>query len=579
MELTARECREILDAAHNAIVAINREGRIIVFNKAAADIVDFPQEEALGLRADEVIPNTKLLDVLETGIGAQGQRMAVGGRIILSNRSPILRDQEIVGAVGVFQDISELEAISHKLDTMNAMNRELDAIIESVADGIVVADDQGYIIRANQAYLCMTGVSKDEFVGKHVQELYQQGYANRIVSQMVIERRSRVNTVDIRNGKELLMTGTPVFENGQLVRVVTAVRDVTDLNELKGKLAESKEMLERYYYELEHLRSLQSFQKIITQSTEMQKKVEMAFYVARVDSTVLILGESGVGKELIAQLIHRASKRSKQPFIKINCGAIPDTLLESELFGYEPGAFSGAQKEGKLGLFELAQGGTLFLDEVGELPLNLQVKVLRALQDKEITRIGGKKTIKLDVRFVAATNRNIEEMVREKTLREDLYYRLNVVPIQLPPLRERKEDILPLVTEFLQKFNNRYGYEKWIHPEAAKILYEYDWPGNIRQLENTIERLVVTTRGDCITPENLENISKSVLCTDRKECGPLQTHLENEEKHLIAVAYNQTRSTRKAAALLQISQASMVKKMQKYGIKVEKQIPGQSCVH
>ncbi|MHB1654037.1 MAG: sigma-54 interaction domain-containing protein [Desulfitobacteriaceae bacterium] len=579
LELEAREWREILDSAHNGIIAVNREGRVVVFNKAASELVGFPQGEALGERIEGVIPNTRLLEVMESGNPEQGQRLSIGNRVIISNRSPIWRNNEIAGAVGVFQDISDFETLSSELDTVRNINKNLDAVIESVDDGIVVADDQGYILRANQAYLRMAGIAHDEFVGKHVQELFKQGYLNRSVSQLVIERKARVNIVDVRNGKELLMTGTPVFnEEGQLVRVVTAVRDVTELSGLKVKLAESEQMRERYLNELEHWRAQQSFHQIITKNPEMQRKVDMAFHVARVDSTVLILGESGVGKELIAELIHRASRRSKNPFIKINCGAIPANLLESEFFGYEPGAFTGAQKVGKPGLFELAQGGTLLLDEVGELPLELQVKVLRALQDREITRIGGKKSILLDVRFVAATNRDLEDMIRNKTFREDLFYRLNVVPIVLPPLRKRKEDILPLVNEFVQKFNTRYGFQKWIEPGAMQVLLNYDWPGNVRELENSIERLVVTCREDCITWETLTDTSPILAQYEERskelskfpEVTSLEEHLESEEKRLIAEAYRKKGSTRKAAALLKISQSNMVKKLNKYGIKASK---------
>lgn len=292
------------------------------------------------------------------------------------------------------------------------------------------------------------------------------------MSKLVIERKSRVTIVDIRNGKELLLTGNPVFnENGELVRVVTAIRDVTELSSLTEQLAESEQMKNWHCHELERLRSQQSFRKIITRNPELLQKLEMASHVAQVDSTVLILGESGVGKELFVQLIHRASKRAKHPLIKINCGAIPANLLESEFFGYEPGAFTGAIKEGKLGLFELAQGGTLFLDEIGELPLDLQVKILRVLQDKEINRIGGKKTISLDIRVVAATNRDLTDMVKNRLFRQDLYYRLNVVPILLPPLRRRKEDIFLLVAEFLDKFNRQYSFQKWIEPKGYAVFF------------------------------------------------------------------------------------------------------------
>ncbi|WP_240983284.1 sigma 54-interacting transcriptional regulator [Acididesulfobacillus acetoxydans] len=592
MELGTREWHEILDAAHNGILAVNRESRVIVFNRAAAELVGCVQTEAFGRRLEEIIPNTRLAEVMESGKPEYGQPLPLRERVIVTNRSPIWRAHKIIGAVAVFQDITDIEALSQELETVRRAHADLDAVIESVDDGIVVANAHGYIVRANQAYLRIAGIARDEFVGKHFSELFKQGYLNRSVSQMVLERRARVNVVDVRNGKELLMTGTPVFdEKGELSRVVTAVRDISELSELKARLAESEEKSERYYNELEHLRSRQSFRQILTKNQEMLAKVEMAFHVAKVDSTVLILGESGVGKELVAGLIHRAGSRSKNPFITINCGAIPLNLLESELFGYEKGAFTGAQKEGKPGLFELAQGGTLFLDEVGELPLELQVKVLRALQDREITRLGGSKPIRLDVRFVAATNRDLEEMVREKTFREDLFYRLNVVPILIPPLRRRKEDIPLLVNEFLRRFNTRYGLQKWITPEVMGVFMLYDWPGNIRELENTVERLMVTGREDAIGRESMEDVF-SPGGLKMAEAGGLSSfqkvghgelpefpgqsggtfslpqYLKEEERRLISEAYAVAGSTRKAAALLKISQSSLVKKMQKYRVRV-----------
>ncbi len=560
---------EILDSIHNGVIVVNRQGLVVAINKAAVELMHYPRERALGTRIDIIVPNTKLLDIMETGQAEYNCHLEIANRVVISNRSPIRKGETIIGAVGIFQDVSDFEAISQQLDVVKEMNKELDAIIESVDDGIVVADRNGFILRANYAYQQMTGITAEEFVGKHVRELVKQGYIGRSVTEMVVERNSRVTIVDIRNNKELLLSGTPVYnDSGELVRVVTAIRDVTQLNSLKEQLAQAEEIKNRYYLELEHLRSQQPFRKIITNNTEMRKKLDLTFHVAHVDSTVLILGESGVGKELIAQLIHRASKRSQGSFIKINCGAIPVNLLESEFFGYEPGAFTGALKEGKPGLFELAQGGTLFLDEIGEIPLDLQVKILRTLQDKEITRVGGKKSISLDVRIVAATNRDLKKMVRENTFREDLYYRLSVVPIILPPLRNRKEDILPLTTEFLAKFNAQYGYQKWIHPEVMERLLNYDWPGNIRELENTIERLVVTSREECILPENLAGIPAAATDSFSQPATCLKRVLEAEEKKIIAEAYRTGKSTRKAAVLLGISQSSLVKKLNKYGIVV-----------
>jgi PAS domain S-box-containing protein len=567
-ELSDYYLNEILDSIHNGVIVVNREGLIVVMNKAAAELVNYSQEKALGTRVDIIVPNTKLLDIMNTGQAEYNCHLEIGNRVVISNRSPIRKGEVIIGAVGIFQDVSDFETICQQYDIAKEINKELDAIIESIDDGIVVAGRNGFILKANHAYQQMTGITAEEFVGKHVRELVKQGYIGRSVTEMVVERNAPVTIVDIRNNKELLLTGNPVYnDKGELVRVVTAIRDVTQLNSLKEKLAETEEIKNRYYLELEHLRSQQPFRKIITNNPEMRQKLDLTFHVAQVDSTVLILGESGVGKELIAQLIHRASKRSKGPFIKINCGAIPTNLLESEFFGYEPGAFTGALKEGKPGLFELAQGGTLFLDEIGEIPLDLQVKILRTLQDKELTRVGGKKSISLDVRIVAATNRDLKKMMQENTFREDLYYRLNVVPIVLPPLRNRKEDILPLINDFLAKFQLQYGYQKWIHPDVMERLLNYDWPGNIRELENTIERLVVTSRGECILPENLTGIPAATADHAVQTKTSLKRTLESEERQIITEVYRKMKSTRKAAVVLGISQSSLVKKLNRYGIR------------
>lgn len=561
---------EIFDSIYNGVVAIDQQGIIKLFNEAAAKIMGVAKEETIGRRVEEVIPNTSLLEILKTSKAENNQKMHLGNCEIISNRGPICKDGKIVGAIGVFQDISDFEALSLELDNVKEINNDLDAIIESVADGIVVGSADGMILRANSAYLQITGIQEKEFVGKNVRELINQGYMNKSVTEMVFRTKSRVNVVDIRSGKELLMTGAPVFnEEKEVTRVVTIVRDISELTELKGKLEQAEDAKNRYLKELEHFRSQNAFKKIITKNNDMQKKLDTAYHVARVDSTVLILGESGVGKELIAQLIHRASHRSEKPFIKINCGAIPANLLESEFFGYEAGSFTGALKEGKKGLFELADGGTLFLDEVGELPLEHQVKVLRAIQEKEILRVGGKKTIKLDIRIIAATNRDLEEMIREKAFREDLYYRLNVVPMTIPPLRQRKEDVIPIALELLARYNTAYGYQKWIHPEVMDCLLNYDWPGNIRELENTIERLVVTSMDDCITKDAMAEIKTIDVHPAPNGLTSLKAFLEKEENRLLEEAYRLMGSTRKAAAVLGISQSSMVKKMKKYGIEIQ----------
>jgi Transcriptional regulator containing PAS, AAA-type ATPase, and DNA-binding domains len=368
-----------------------------------------------------------------------------------------------------------------------------------------------------------------------------------------------------------LATGNPVFDkNGKLFRVVSNVRDITELDNLKHKLEQMQTLSQHYQNQLRSLRLQYANTEVVVNAPCMKELLDTAFRMAQVDSTILIAGESGTGKELIAELIHNNSPRNSEAFIKVNCGAIPDNLLESELFGYEGGAFTGARKEGRHGYLEMANKGTIFLDEIGDLPYNVQVKLLRFLQNKEITRIGGSGPFKVDVRVVAATNRDLLEMVKQKLFREDLYYRLNVVPLNVPPLRDRKEDIPSLVSYFLQRFNRKYHMTKRISPDVVATFIHYDWPGNVRELENLIERLLVVTSGDLISlqalPDHLiphEDSLPKVVVTG---ILPYKEAVESLEKQLIEQAYGQFRTTRQMAAQLGVNASTIVRKAAKYGI-------------
>jgi len=311
--------------------------------------------------------------------------------------------------------------------------------------------------------------------------------------------------------------------------------------------------------------------QFIVHSGCMKELTKMAIRVAKVDSTVLIQGESGVGKELIADVIHAHGVRNKGPLIKINCGAIPENLLESEFFGYEPGAFSGASRKGKIGLFELANGGILFLDEIGDMPLNLQVKLLRVLQDKEITRVGGIRPIKVNIRILTGTNRNLGEMINNRQFRQDLYYRLNVVPIHVPALRERREDIPVLTNYFLEYFNNKYltsSTSKQLAPEVVDCFMKHDWPGNVRELENLMERLIVTTAQPYISVNDLPPwLDKSHSSyTGDSESISLRCAVEDTERKLLQYAFSRYKSTYEVARVLEINQSTVVRKAAKYGI-------------
>ncbi|WP_276624495.1 sigma-54 interaction domain-containing protein [Syntrophomonas wolfei] len=500
------------------------------------------------------------------------QKIMLNNHYFISNRSPIIKDGEIIGAVGVLQDISELEELSRELKYVKELNEELDAIIESSYDGLYITDGNGMTLRLNQAFEMITGVNGREFLGRYVDDIAQEGIVSESVSSLALARKETVTIIqETRSGKTTLATGSPVFDkNGNIFRVVCNVRDITELNMLKQKLEKVQGLSQHYESQLKTLRIYSGTDKIISKSSEMRKLLETVVRLAEVDSTILINGESGTGKELIAETIHNHSARAKKPFIKVNCGAIPENLMESELFGYDYGAFTGAKKEGKAGYFELAHEGTLFLDEIGDLPFNLQVKLLRVLQSKEINRVGGRQALKVDTRILAATNRNLLEMVQKKQFREDLFYRLHVIPVIIPPLRDRKEDIPSLIVHFIALFNRKYRLNKRICPDVVDILMAYDWPGNVRELENLIERLVVISSSDIISRDELPiHLGSAVLDSPQVSVSaivPLKEAVESVEKQLLERAFAQYRTTRQIAKKLEVNASTVVRKAAKYGI-------------
>ncbi len=447
---------------------------------------------------------------------------------------------------------------------------ELEAIINSSYDGIFITDGEGKVLRFNKAYERITGIELKEAVGKNMHDLVEAGLYDQSVTVLVIKTKKTetINQIIQRTNKTVLVTGNPIFdEQGRLFRVVTNVRDVTDLVHLQDQLSASKEQSRRYKAELEHLRSIHTkHADIIYRSQAMARVIELAAKVADVDSNVLITGESGTGKELIAKLIYNAGKGPKRPFIKINCGAIPEQLLESELFGYEGGAFTGAKKEGKPGMFELANSGTLFLDEIGDLPSILQVKLLRAIQEKEIMRVGGIKPIKVNVRIITATHRDLLSMVKAKQFREDLYYRLMVVPIWIPPLRERREDIPLLVMHFLDKFNAKFNLKKHVSPNVMDRFVKYCWPGNVREMQNVIERMVVTSVEDELKEQFLpDSIYKKTMYIPNKT-AKLKEAMDETEAYLINQAHIKYGSWQRAAMELGVDRTTIFRKAAKYGL-------------
>ncbi len=465
------------------------------------------------------------------------------------------------------------EGFQEELETVKELNRELEAIFNSSYDEIFVTDCEGKTLRVNKACERFYGVKAEEIVGKSVWELEKLGFFTSPITPQVVKEKKRVTSIqNTKGGQKIIVTGNPVFdENGNVVRIVTNSRDITELSELRQRLEETEKLMDNYRTEIAQLRRerLESVQ-LISSSPTMKSILDIVEKVAGVDSTVLIEGESGVGKGVIASKIHQLSRRSRDPFITVNCGAIPENLIESELFGYEGGAFTGAKKEGKKGLFELANNGTVFLDEIGELPINLQVKLLHVIQEKRLMRVGGNDYINVNVRIIAATNRNMQRLITERKFREDLYYRLNVVPLIIPPLRHRKEDIPLLIDYFLEAFCEKYELSKKISPETREVLAMYTWPGNVRELENLVERLVVTVDSAEILPVHLPEYFSHVGASAEKvfvlDICPLKNLIEEAERQLLRKAFIKYRNTYRIAEALEVNQSTIVRKIHRYGI-------------
>jgi PAS domain S-box-containing protein len=497
------DLRTVFDASHNGIVMIGGDGRILVYNQAATRVLQNGGPPPLGRLFAEVHPETwpDMKQILESGRPQIGKQIRLNQATIIANRNPITTDGRVIGVISIFQDISEYEAIISELQGYRRLHRQFEAIFESSADGLYVTDGQATTVRVNSAYERITGLSRDELVGRNMAELVRAGVFDVSVSLEVLRQGGPVTIMQtVKSGKQVMVTGTPIYdESGEVVLVVTSVRDITELNELKARLEEARRLSSRYYQALLEQDSLEHvFNKMVVKSTAMQRVVQRAVKAAGAETSILISGESGVGKSMLARIIHQVSSRRRGPFVKISCGAIPETLLESELLGYNKGAFTGAAPGGKAGLIETAHTGTVFLDEVAELTPAMQVKLLQVIEDKTFTRVGATRPISVDVRIIAATNRDLKDLMGRGDFRQDLYYRLGVVPIAIPPLRERREDIPALILGVLDKHRRATGQTKRLEPEVVDRLMGYDYPGNVRELINIVEVMAIMSEGPSI---------------------------------------------------------------------------------
>ncbi|MHB8074916.1 sigma-54 interaction domain-containing protein [Desulfosporosinus fructosivorans] len=557
---------------YHGVLMVDSNGYIVGCNKAAKELLGI-NGHVVGEMAKEVLPDSAMYEVLETRIPVINNKVDIGGRVILSNHKPILEGNKITGVVTSFQDITDLDAVAQELEVTKELNKELEAVFNSSYDEIFVTDGAGFTLRVNKASERFYGMKAEDLIGKHVSKLEELGLFSPSITPQVLRTKKRTTLIQsTKSGKKIIVTANPVFdEKGKIIRVVTNSRDITELSNLRQRLEDTEKLIDNYRTEIVKLRKERVYtSEIISKSAIMQKILILAAKVAAVDSTVLIEGESGVGKGVVALNIHQLSKRSEYPFITINCGAIPENLMESELFGYEGGSFTGAKKEGKKGLFEIASSGTIFLDEISELPLNLQVKLLQVIQDKRLRRVGGNDYIDVNARILAATNRNMSRLVKERKFREDLYYRLNVVPLNVPPLRHRKEDIPVLVEHFLEAFLEKYEIHKKIAPETLELLINYNWPGNVRELENLVERVVVTVDALVVLPMHLpeyilhaDGSSAKVFILD---ICPLKIATDELERQLLNKALIKFQNTYKMADALEVNQSTIVRKMHRHGI-------------
>lgn len=564
----AEQLAKIVDSIHNGVVAVDRDGKITLFNKAMERIFGIPASEAIGSPIYEIIPYTGLLRVLTTGKAHIGRKFNIGEQVYLANRTPIINNGEVVGAVGVIQDVTEFQAIVDELEYVKDLQGTLATVLDAAYEGLLVINNEGYITMVNQAFAGLLNASPDSLVGKHVSQVIKDSRMPIVVQTGVPE----VGELQRINEQEVIIQRVPIVKDGKTLGAVGKImfKGVAELNALVAKVSCLNTELAYYKGEVQKYRGARyGLNHIIGESKEMVALKDTIRRIALSNSTILIRGETGTGKELVAHAIHMESSRRYAPFIQVNCAAIPEHLLESELFGYEEGAFTGARKGGQIGKFQLAHGGTIFLDEIGDMSLSLQAKLLRILQEREVERLGAVKTTPIDVRVIAATNTDLEQLLKKGLFREDLFYRLNVVSLRLPPLRERIDDLELLVEYFCEKFKKEFNTDfQMIAEEVWEIFRRYRWPGNVRELEHVLERAFNVMEGNCITIKELPlYLQKQAKKSKVEESHQLQQILDEAEKTAVIEALRTAGGNKaQAAQRLGISRAWLYRLIRKHGL-------------
>lgn len=563
----------LLSSIPMGIFIVNTDRKIVNCNEAGTRMIKSTHEKVMHVDASDIFDSKKIEEAFATSKASLNQIHVTDDLGVLFDYSPILDAYGVVeGLMIIVQDLPKVEEMAMEIQYVKDLNADLNAILTSMYDGILVVDNQGKILRSSDNIIPDFAEEEvHELVGKSIFDLESKNNIGSSIVDIVIKQEKKASIVQETNGKNMMAIGNPVFnEQGELYRIVIATRDITETTQLKSELDATKQLTKEYEKQIESFQQKENFgEQMIYRSVKMEQVMKKIEKIAEFHSTVLIQGESGVGKDLIAQMIHKKGLRADKPFLVLNCGAIPEELLESELFGYIKGAFTGADDEGKIGYFEKADQGVLFLDEISELPLRLQVKLLRVLQEREITKVGSTKTYPVNVQIITATNKDLNELVNQSEFREDLFYRINVIPITIPPLRKRTEDIAILAYHFMELLNERYKKNYHLAPEALNLLETYSWPGNVRELQNLIERIVVFAdeNEDVITAEfvspfmhfGLEKKAIPII----SDVIPLQEAKDQIEEQLITLAMKTYKTTTKAAEALQINQSTVSRKYKK----------------
>jgi len=548
----------VVDNLANGLVVVNDRNEIILINRAAEQYLGLEPGHALGRRADEVIPNSRLAHILKTGRPETAQRQMAGGITLVTNRTPIWVEDRVIGAAAVFQDITELERLAGELREVKAVRSEMRAMLDAVSEGVCAVLPNGTVYYANAAFRRLFGDPP-------------RWNPDGPLAHALLTGESSTGKVAVTpSGARIIEDVRVVRVDSEVTAAVAICRSEDVVRDLAGRL--EREEARAAYLEQELVRSrplTPPFARLVGRSSALRDALSVAAKAAPTMSTMLIRGESGTGKELVAEAIHEASPRAGKPLVRLNCAAIPATLVESELFGHEKGAFTGAVKR-RLGKFELANGGSIFLDEIGTLDLPLQAKLLRVLQNKVLERVGGEESIRVDVRVIAATNSDLEAMVAQGEFREDLYYRLNVIGVFLPPLRDRRTDIPLLVEHFVGHLSQQLGREvAGFTPEALRLLMSYDWPGNVRQLMNAVERAITLSEGPFVDVGDLPPYLRqpATSCTlinplPTGEVAPMDVY----EREIVRLALARHGSFNAAAKALGMTHRTIALKARRFGL-------------